>query len=182
MKIYTKTGDKGTTALIGGQRVPKYDSRVEAYGTADELTSVLGCLYDGLNGDELDDLHGDVADIMSDLMYVQALLAGSENSGRTLGGFGPQNVERLERRIDEMCASVPPLGSFTIPCGHPLVSLANVCRTVCRRAERRAIQASAEHGIPEQALIYLNRLSDYLYSVTRVLATRLGVEEIVWKP
>lgn len=189
MKIYTKGGDKGRTSLIGGERVGKDDLRVEAYGTVDELSAFVALLRDKMSEQDSDDRHlGDLRDdlerVLGTLMFVQASLAGSSPL--------EENTERhLEVRIDELNDKLPPIERFTLPGGHPLVSLAHVCRTVCRRAERCAVRAyndlPAEQGAmgavaDPASLRYLNRLSDYLYMVARTLTRRLKVQEVFWEP
>lgn len=167
MKIYTKRGDDGTTSLIGGERVPKDDPRVEAYGTVDELSAFTALLRDSLPVD-FADLRGELLRVLNTLMAVEASLAG----GRPIADG---ETQWLEERIDAF--ALAPLKNFTLPGGHPTVSQAHICRTVCRRAERRAITAQC----PDTAAqAYLNRLSDYFYSLGRALADRLGVEELVW--
>lgn len=183
-KVYTKTGDKGTTSLVGGERVSKTDERVEAYGTVDELGSFTACLSDQLRSDEgaaayLDDLNR----IASQLMSIAALLAVGRGGEDKLPDIRPEAIGFLEQRIDAMQACVEPIVNFTIPGGHPAVSLCHVCRTVCRRAERAALRAAALHPtISANALAYLNRLSDYFYLLGRSLTAHYGVEETLWIP
>ena len=183
MKVYTKTGDKGMTSLIGGERVFKTDSRVEAYGTVDELTAFAALLADRLRGEsglekETDDLNR----ILSRSMTVEALLAVGENGGDKVAPLPAECVEWLEQRIDAMQAALPAIDKFTLPGGHEAVSLCHVCRTVCRRAERAALRADQEHGVDATALVWLNRLSDYFYLLGRTLAVHFGAEEILWIP
>ena len=184
MKLYTLTGDKGTTSLIGGERVPKYDERVEAYGAVDELGAFAALLCDRMRGDErLADMTDDLIRIGSDLMTVEALLAVGRGGEGKVAGLAGGRVAHLEGRIDALQAEVPPITKFTLPGGHELVSLCHVCRTVCRRAERRAVRAASLHeAISSDACIYLNRLADYLYISGRVVSRRLGVEETEWRP
>ena len=184
MKLYTQTGDKGSTSLIGGERVPKYDERVEAYGTVDELGAFAALLCDRMRGDgRLTDLTDDLVRIGCDLMTVEALLAvGRGGEGKAVA-LPAERIKHLESRIDALQSEVPPLTKFTIPGGHETVSLCHVCRTVCRRAERRAVQAASLHeGIAPEACIYLNRLADYLYIAGRAVSLRLGVAETEWRP
>ena len=184
MKLYTLTGDKGTTSLIGGERVPKYDERVEAYGTVDELGAFTALLCDRLRGDErLHDLADDLVHIGSDLMTVEALLAVGRGGEGKVAALDDEAVTHLESRIDALQAEVPPIAKFTIPGGHETVSMCHVCRTVCRRAERMAVRASSLHEeISPAACIYLNRLADYLYIAGRAVTHRLAVEEQEWQP
>lgn len=183
MKVYTKTGDRGTTLLIGGERVLKTDSRVEAYGTVDELASFVALLADRLRGDadsagRLDELNR----ILSRLMTVEALLAVGEGGRDKVQPLDPACTEWLESRIDAMQAALPEIDKFTLPGGHSAVSLCHVCRTVCRRAERTALRADQEFGVDASALVWLNRLSDYFYLLGRTLTARFRVEEVLWIP
>ena len=184
MKLYTLTGDKGTTSLIGGERVPKYDVRVEAYGAVDELAAFAALLCDRMRGDgRLDDLTDDLTRIGADLMTVEALLAVGRGGEGKVAPLPAGRVAHIESRIDALQAEVPPLTKFTIAGGHETVSLCHVCRTVCRRAERRAVEAAGLHTeIAAGACVYLNRLSDYLYIAGRAVTHRLCVEEIEWRP
>ncbi|MCH5329332.1 MAG: cob(I)yrinic acid a,c-diamide adenosyltransferase [Alistipes sp.] len=181
MKVYTKTGDDGTTSLIGGERVSKYDERVEAYGSTDELTAFTALLCDELRGDA--SLAATVAELErleSRLMSVSALLAAGD--GGSVPPLGEDEVSFLESRIDAMQSEVSPIVKFTIPGGRRELSLCHVCRTVCRRAERAALRADAEYGVDKTALVWLNRLSDYFYLLGRRLAEHYGVAERLWQP
>lgn len=183
-KIYTKTGDKGTTSLIGGERVSKIDERVEAYGTVDELGSFVACLSDRLRSDDAPDEYlSDLDRIASQLMSVAALLAVGRGGEGKLPDIRPEAIARLEERIDAMQERVRPITKFTVPGGHPAVSLCHVCRTVCRRAERAALRAAALHPtLSPAARTYLNRLSDYFYLLGRALTEYFGIEETLWIP
>lgn len=183
MKVYTRTGDKGTTSLIGGERVFKTDERVEAYGSVDELSAFVALLADRLRSDVsaaeyVDELNR----ILSRLMTVEALLAKGETGAEKIEPLDSQCVVWLEQRIDAMQTELPPIDKFTIPGGHDAVSLCHVCRTICRRAERAALRADQKYGIDATALAYLNRLSDYFYVLGRSLTVHYGVEEIFWMP
>ena len=184
MKIYTKSGDKGSTSLVGGERVGKDDLRVEAYGTVDELTAAIAYLKDCIDGNasdtELLPYSEDLLRVLNTLMTVAAVLAEGEGSAYKLPPVKPAEVEFLEKRIDEISAQLTPIDKFTIPGGHPCVSLAHLCRTICRRAERRAIAASRQYNISSEALVYLNRLSDYLYVLGRKLTGEFHVKENCW--
>lgn len=183
MKIYTKTGDAGTTSLIGGERVAKYDLRVEAYGTVDELTAYIALLSDILMEDERTELMcEELHHIESQLMTVAALLAVGKGGEGKVTPISEERIGDLERAIDCMQEELPQITKFTIPGGHRAVSLCHVCRTVCRRAERAALRAGEVTEIDSSATIYLNRLSDYLYSLGRLLTERLKVEEHLWIP
>ena len=170
MKIYTKTGDGGTTSLIGGERVSKCDPRVEAYGTVDELMAFVALMTDTLTEDARTAAFVEpLQRIESQLMTVSALFA--------VGKGGEGKVATIA-----MQAEIPAITKFTIPGGHRAVSLCHVCRTVCRRAERAALRAREVAEVDAQALKYLNRLSDYLYTLGRVVTERLKVEERLWIP
>lgn len=183
MKVYTKTGDKGTTSLIGGERVFKTDVRVEAYGSVDELTAFAALLRDSLAADSaLGAYADDLCRIESRLMTVAALLAVGSGGADKVPGLPEEAIGQLEERIDAMQAQVPQIMNFTIPGGHSSVSLCHVCRTVCRRAERAALRADASHEVDRRALVYLNRLSDYFYLLGRTLTIHYGVEETLWQP
>lgn len=183
-KIYTKTGDKGTTSLVGGERVSKIDERVEAYGTVDELGSFTACLSDHLRADgALSEYLDDLNRIASQLMSVAALLAVGRGGEGKLPDISREAIGYLEERIDAMQARVQPIAKFTVPGGHPAVSLCHVCRTVCRRAERASLRAAALHPtISANTLAYLNRLSDYFYLLGRTLTEYYKVDETLWIP
>lgn len=183
MKIYTKTGDAGTTSLIGGERVKKYDLRVEAYGTVDELTAHIALLSDMLTEDErTESMTEELYHIESQLMSVAALLAVGKGGEGKIAPIAKERITDLEKAIDRMQTELPEISKFTIPGGHRAVSLCHVCRTVCRRAERAALRAGDITEVDSSATIYLNRLSDYLYSLGRLLTERLNVEEHLWIP
>jgi len=183
MKVYTKTGDEGTTSLIGGERVFKFDERVEAYGSVDELGAFAALLGDRMRAHvELGDMVEDLVRIGSDLMTVEALLAAGRGGEKKVAALQGNAVEWLEKRIDALQAEVPPITKFTIPGGCETVSLCHVCRTVCRRAERAAVRAASAHEIPHEACTYLNRLADYFYLLGRAAMLRLGAEELQWVP
>ncbi len=183
MKVYTKTGDKGMTSLIGGERVFKTDERVEAYGSVDELAAFTALLADNMRADatltvDVDDLNC----ILSRLMSVEALLATGESGSDKVAPLAPETISWLEERIDALQESLKPIDKFTIPGGNAVVSMCHICRTVCRRAERAALRADAKYGVDPTALIWLNRLSDYFYLLGRSLTARYAVEEVLWIP
>lgn len=183
MKVYTKTGDKGMTSLIGGERVFKTDSRVEAYGTVDELSAFMALLTDRLRKEAgTGELTDDLNRIQSRLMTVEALLAAGEAGSDKAAPLSPECTGWLEQRIDAMQEALPAIDKFTLPGGHEAVSLCHVCRTICRRAERAALRADQEHGVDATALVWLNRLSDYFYLLGRTVAARFGAEETLWIP
>ena len=176
-KVYTKTGDKGTTSLVGGERVSKIDERVEAYGTVDELGSFTAYLSDHLRSDEgLAEYLGDLDRVASQLMSVAALLAVGHGGEGKLPDISPEAIGYLEERIDAMQSRVRPITKFTIPGGHPTVSLCHVCRTVCRRAERRVVALRLDNALSNvNTALFLNRLSDLCWVLARFEA--LDVKE-----
>ena len=179
-KIYTKTGDKGTTSLIGGTRVPKYHPRIEAYGTVDELNSFIGLLRD-----QKIDAHSKtvLTEIQERLFTLESLVAQDpDKKAVNLPTLSDGDVELLENEIDMMNEKLPALTSFILPGGHPVVSYSHICRTICRRSERLLIKLSENSPVEMLSIIYLNRLSDYLFVLGRKLATDFKIEEIVWKP
>ena len=183
MKIYTKGGDKGRTSLIGGERVPKYDLRVEAYGTVDELTAFAALLADKLMHEEkFGAIEKQLRSVESQLMTVAALLAVGEGGRDKVAGLKDGVIEQLEQWIDQMQESLPAITKFTIPGGDERISLCHVCRTVCRRAERASLRAAEQYEIDSQATIYLNRLSDYFYLLGRSITALTNSEEILWIP
>lgn len=184
MKLYTKGGDKGNTSLIGGERVSKCDCRVEAYGTVDELTAYIGFLADRIVDLSPDNeiVIAELKQINSTLMSIEALLAVGCNGEDKVSPLAPSKVEWLESRIDALQAELKPLTSFTIPGGCELTSICHICRTICRRAERCAVAAAREHNIDTNAMVYINRLSDYLYALGRVLCDKMGKSEFIWEP
>ena len=179
-KIYTKTGDKGTTSLIGGTRVPKYHARIEAYGTVDELNSFVGLLRDqdiDAHSKEL------LLEIQDRLFTLESILAvDSERHLKSLPDLKEEDIQLLEKEIDIMNESLPELTSFTLPGGHPTVSYCHVARTICRRAERLTIKLNESFFVPPIVITYLNRLSDYLFVLARKFSHDFGVEESLWKP
>ena len=183
MKVYAKTGDKGMTSLIGGERVFKCDERDEAYGSVDELSAFVALLTDRLRPDAALASHVEELNrILSRLMTVEALLATGEGGRDKMAPLAPECVAWLEACIDTMQAALPPIDKFTIPGGHEAVSLCHVCRTVCRRAERAALRADQRYGVDATALVWLNRLSDYFYLLGRTLTAHYRVEETLWIP
>ena len=182
MKIYTKGGDGGYTSLIGGERVPKYDVRVEAYGTVDELSAQIALLRDLLRTRNVTEFDADLVSVSGSLMQTEALMAVGRGGEGRVKELPAAAIESLEKRIDEISSLLPPIERFTLPGGDPAVSQAHICRTVCRRAERQALRAAAEDPGSPAALVFLNRLSDYLYVLGRRLAMLLGAEETLWEP
>lgn len=177
-KIYTKTGDKGETSLIGGKRVPKDHSRIEAYGTIDELNSFVGLI--GAN--DIDQHYKDVLLKIQDKLFVaESLLAKDEHSEVKLPCLHESDIELLESEIDAMNENLPQLTNFILPGGHRSAAHAHVARTVCRRAERLIITLSAHFEIPMIVIKYINRLSDYFFVLARKLSHDNKTGDIVWK-
>ena len=181
MRIYTKTGDDGTTGLFGGSRVDKDSLRVEAYGTVDELNSQLGVARAATLGAELDAL---VARIQEDLFCVGAELACTPGKESTLPSpsVGASEIERLERAIDENEAQLPALRNFILPGGSPAAAALHLGRTVCRRAERRVIGAGHQAPVRNELLVYLNRLGDLLFVLARRQNQLDGHADVPWIP
>ena len=180
MKIYTKTGDKGNTSLIGGKRVPKNHPRIEAYGTIDELMSHIAFLHD-------QDINGQwksvLIEVLDRLMTCASILAADcTDCNVKIPEIFKTDIELLENGIDAMEEQLEPLTNFVLPGGHQIVSLCHIARTVCRRAERLTIGLSESTLVPENIVIYLNRLSDFLFTFSRVLAKELKISQIIWKP
>ena len=173
MKIYTKTGDAGQTSLFGGARVAKNDPRIEAYGTVDELNSVLGVAR--ATDAALD---ADLAAIQSDLFEVGAHLASPGTS--RFPGVEPARIEELERRIDAMTGELPPLTSFILPGGSLFAAHLHVARTVCRRAERLVVGLEDDSEATLSTVRYLNRLSDYLFTAARFANHLAGSHDVPW--
>lgn len=180
MKIYTKTGDKGTTSLIGGKRVHKFHERIEAYGTVDELISHVGLLRDQISDNKIKD---NLLFIEDRLMTCATILATDcDGCNLKLPILNDTDIEKLELEIDEMEKQLEPLHSFILPGGHPLVSQAHICRTVCRRAERHALALSQNYKVDELVIKFLNRLSDYLFVSARYISKLQNAKEIPWNP
>ncbi|OBQ55489.1 cob(I)yrinic acid a,c-diamide adenosyltransferase [Tamlana sp. s12] len=187
MKIYTKTGDKGTTALFGGTRVPKHHIRIESYGTVDELNSYLGLIRD-------QPIHQDYIDliirIQDRLFTVGAELATDPEKATLKNGkerlniprIAIEDIERLEHEMDMMNEALPEMTHFILPGGNQSVSFCHIARCVCRRAERLASQLNETEPIEANTLTYLNRLSDYLFVLARKLSYDLRAQEIKWIP
>ena len=179
MKIYTKTGDKGLTSLIGGTRVPKSSLRIECYGTVDELNSHIGLVRDQEVNAGRRPLLKEIQDRL--LTIGSALAADPEKSKMKLPDLHAADVTLLEDEMDRLNLDLPELRAFILPGGHPAVSHAHVARCVCRRAERLAIHLAEESFVAELVAVYLNRLSDFLFVLSRAMAHKLGVEEVTWQ-
>lgn len=180
-KIYTKTGDKGNTSLIGGTKVPKSDIRIETYGTTDELNSWIGMINDQLD-DEV--FKSELKEIQDRLFTIGSSLAtdAEKETKMKLPDLHNSDIIFLEKKIDEMTEQLPEMKSFILPGGHVTVSSIHIARCVCRRAERLAVNMQQhELFIDEKVIQYLNRLSDYLFTLARFVGQKLNVEEIQWK-
>jgi cob(I)alamin adenosyltransferase len=181
VKIYTKTGDRGDTGLFGGGRVPKHHPRVAAYGDVDELNSVLGLARATEPMSRVDDV---LAPIQRDLLAIGALLATPNpekmREHLTKARIDESRIQELERAIDAGDLEIEPLKAFILPGGTPKASILHVCRTVCRRAERSVVSLRETEAIPELAIIYLNRLSDLLFTLARVANKLADVVEETW--
>jgi len=178
MKIYTKTGDNGDTSLIGGKRVLKYHDRIEAYGTIDELNSFIGLIRD----QKLDkDIFDTLINIQNTLMICGTMLATEQTTTKEKIIINKDNITYLENKIDDINDFLPPLKKFILPGGHSTVSYCHIARTICRRAERITIKVVEKYNIDNIIIQYLNRLSDYLFVLSRKLTIDLKSNEIEWK-
>jgi cob(I)alamin adenosyltransferase len=182
LKIYTKTGDRGTTSLIGGTKVLKSHIRIESYGTVDELNSWIGVILDHVSDEKSDKTLRQIQDRLFTIGSSLACDPEKEPKLR-IPDLHDEDVRLLEQEIDRMNESLPEMKSFILPGGHPAVSFAHVARCVCRRAERICVGMQAE-GMEVEALVlqYLNRLSDYLFIIARYITHLTGSEEIKWTP
>jgi cob(I)alamin adenosyltransferase len=180
MKIYTKTGDQGTTALFGGKRVSKADLRIDTYGTVDELNSWIGLVRDQeVNAARQDSL----VTIQDRLFTIGSILATEPGNTKVkIPSLTEDDITFLEKEIDTMDAALPPMRSFVLPGGHQSVSFGHVTRTVCRRAERLTIALQEQESVDPFVIKYLNRLSDYLFVLCRKMAHELNATETPWKP
>ena len=181
MKIYTKTGDKGVTSLIGGTRVPKHHIRIETYGTVDELNSYIGMIRD-LSG-QSDHQNVLLNEIQDRLFTIGSLLAADpEKSRMKLPDLHESDVALLENEIDGMNEYLPELRAFILPGGHPTASWCHLARCVCRRCERLVSHLAEENEVHPLVIVYLNRLSDYLFVLARKVLLDQKKPEINWKP
>jgi cob(I)alamin adenosyltransferase len=179
MKIYTKTGDKGMTGLFGGKRLPKDDLRIEAYGTVDELNAFVGTL----NTAFVDEIQNNIlSEIQRRLFTIGSNLASDPDKEMITPDIKPDDIADLEYAMDNMEEDLPPLRNFVLPGGHHAAALAHVCRTVCRRAERRVITLDREAAVEPLIIQYLNRLSDYFFMLSRYIVHIHGAEEVAWIP
>lgn len=180
MKIYTKKGDTGTTALFGGTRVPKHHLRIEAYGTVDELNSYIGLLAD----QDIDHRYKELLRSIQDRLFTLGsnLAADPSKNNLVTPDIRLEDIQLLENEMDQMDSELPELKNFILPGGHTTVSFSHLARCVCRRAERMSVALKEVSPVPDEVIQYLNRLSDYLFVLGRKLAQELGAEEVVWSP
>ncbi len=180
MKIYTKTGDQGTTSLLGGKRVSKGDLRIDSYGTVDELNSYIGLLRD----QEVNQKRKAVLVEIQDRLFTMGSILATEpgHASAKIPELKEEDMLFLEKEIDLMEAELPPLRLFILPGGHPSVSMGHIARTVCRRAERLIVSLAQQEKVDPLTIKYLNRLADYLFVLCRKMSRELGAEETPWKP
>jgi len=180
MKIYTKTGDKGFTSLIGGTRVPKHHLRIESYGTVDELNSYIGLIRDQ---DVAEHHKGVLKHIQDRLFTIGATLAADpEKSKMIIPDLDLADIELLEQEMDAMDEELPQLKHFILPGGNNAISFCHIARCVCRRAERIVVHLAEESTVDEKVTVYLNRLSDYLFTLARKIGSEHNVPENKWIP
>ncbi len=179
--LYTRTGDAGSTSLVGGSRVKKNCVRIEAYGTVDELSSCLGLVGSGKDCPE--DVRKQLEDIQNELFNVGSYLASDSEEGKEplCSSLSQAKLMRLESWIDEWDEKTPKIYAFVLPGGCDLSSRAHLARTVCRRAERRILDLAEEAYVDPQVIRFVNRLSDYLFILARFFNHHQGIEEITWK-
>ena len=178
MKIYTKTGDDGTTGLYGGSRLLKSHIRIEAYGTIDELNATLGLVHASEKDGEMKSI---LETIQSKLFNIGSVLASNPDKEKDLPSVDETDIQLLEVTIDEIEKGLTPLKNFILPSGNKEISYCHLARTVCRRAERRLISLHEIHPVSPLILQYLNRLSDFLFIMARKMAKDYNLSEIPWK-
>lgn len=179
-KVYTKTGDDGTTGLVGGNRVKKYDPRLEAYGTVDELNACIGVIRSYSIPEEISDL---LIQIQNKLFNIGSRLASDEKGDALTANLAIkyEDIELLEKEIDKLEESLPELRNFILPGGELSMAQCHMARTVCRRAERRIVEFAEHSPVQSEIIKYLNRLSDFLFVLARKLGNSNGAEETIWK-
>ena len=180
MNIYTKTGDAGVTSLLGGRRVAKSHARIEAYGTVDELNACVGLVADLPENAARRPLLRQVQDRL--FTIGSTLAADAPAQLAKLPALHAEDVHPLEHAIDAMEEQLAPLRSFVLPGGHTSVSFCHLARTVCRRAERAVVRLHEHEPIDVRAIVYLNRLSDYLFVLARLVGQEVGAEALLWQP
>ena len=176
MKIYTKLGDAGLTSLISGKRISKAELRIEAYGTVDELNSYVGLVRD----QQINILRKDTLKGVQDILFTIGSNLATDVISNKIPLFSENDIEILEQEIDKMTNELPELKHFILPGGHQSVSFCHIARTVCRRAERLVVNLSENEAIDANIIKYLNRMSDYLFVLSRKMCLELNVEEIKW--
>jgi cob(I)alamin adenosyltransferase len=178
MKIYTKKGDSGETSLIGGTRVPKHHLRIEAYGTVDELNSYLGWL-----GEQKEvAAHKELLKLIQDKLFVIGSHLANDDSKMKLPEIHEEDIAEMEMSIDKMELDLPPLKNFVLPGGHAVNAMAHIARCVCRRAERNVVHLMENTTVEPLILHFLNRLSDWLFVLSRYVTYSTNSEEIAWNP
>lgn len=177
MKIYTRTGDDGTTSLAGGRRIPKYDVRVEAYGSVDELISWIGLLR-SFRENEIH--HDTLIQIQDKLMRIAAILADDRGEYERYINESDNCIAFIEKEIDKIDSLIPAIKHFIFPGGNILVSYCHIARSVCRRAERAVLRLNSSKEVPAITYIFLNRVSDYLFVLSRLLSQKLDNKELEW--
>jgi cob(I)alamin adenosyltransferase len=180
MKIYTKTGDAGQTSLLGGKRVPKHHLRIESYGTIDELNSHIGFLRD----QEMNEAYKvQLIEVQDRLFTIGSHLAADPEKNKIkIPPLAEQDIQYLEEAMDEMNKHLPEMRNFVLPGGHTTVSCCHLARCICRRAERIIVHLAEESSVESIVLKYINRLSDYLFVLSRKMSFDLGAIETPWKP
>ncbi|WP_461452832.1 cob(I)yrinic acid a,c-diamide adenosyltransferase [Mucilaginibacter sp.] len=180
MKIYTKTGDKGLTSLIGGTRVPKHHLRIESYGTVDELNSYIGLIRD----QEITEHDKEILKLIQDRLFTigASLAADPEKSKMVIPDLHNEDIVLLEQEMDAMNNILPALKHFILPGGNNTISFCHIARCVCRRAERITVHLAEDSHVDEKVNIYLNRLSDYLFTLARKVGNEQSVPENIWIP
>lgn len=180
MKIYTKTGDKGFTSLIGGARVPKYHLRIESYGTVDELNSYIGLITD----QEISSADKAILKQIQDRLFTigSSLASDPEKSKMIIPDLRTDDIDLLEQQMDAMNETLPELRHFILPGGSNAISFCHIARCVCRRAERLCVELADESSVDEKVIIYLNRLSDYLFTLARSIGNQQQIAENQWVP
>ena len=181
MRIYTKTGDDGTSGLIGGTRVEKYDLRLESYGTVDELNSWIGLIRSQPIDTRTKEL---LISVQNNLFIIGAQLATDQSKTKISGNLTlhSADISAMENEMDRILDQLPPMEHFVLPGGCNTISYCHLARTVCRRAERRVCHLAKEVRVPPEVIRFLNRLSDYLFVLSRKVAVDEGVDEVQWLP
>jgi cob(I)alamin adenosyltransferase len=178
MKIYTKKGDLGKTSLFGGTKLPKSHIRINAYGTVDELNAWVGLIRDQI---ENEDLRDQLKEIQNRLFDIGSSLASDPEKNPISSNLKPDDISGMEDWIDQQTSELKPLRNFILPGGHTLVSQTHLARTVARRAERMIVDLSLHSEVEARIIKYMNRLSDYLFTLSRTLSKQLEVDEVIWK-